>query len=177
MEGGVAEGEDAPVGGHQPVATTVGSGSHADHRLVEGETIGGAEERRPAEGTDPTVATGDPVARSPRGTAIATAGLVNALVVANQSDLSPTVAANPSPVRATLWFDPTSVIVVTLPPRSPYPLRPVIVMDCSVPSCGQSASMVDTGTDAVQVWFGLQAPGTQTESPASTTAGKLPGLV
>ncbi len=37
--------------------------------------------------------------------------------------------------------------------------------------------MVDTGMDAVQVWLGLQAPGTQTASPASGTAGKVPGAV
>ena len=49
--------------------------------------------------------------------------------------------------------------------------------DSSVPRVGQVASMVDTGTEAVQVWLGLQAPGTQTESPASATAGKAPGAV
>ena len=32
--------------------------------------------------------------------------------------------------------------------------------------------MVETGTDVVQVWFGLHAPGTQTASPASATAGE-----
>ena len=37
--------------------------------------------------------------------------------------------------------------------------------------------MVDTGIEVVQVWLGLQAPGTQTASPASATAGKAPGAV
>ena len=52
--------------------------------------------------------------------------------------------------------------------------------DSRVPSWGQAASIVDTGTEAFQVWFGLQAPltpGGQTESPASATAGKVPGAV
>ena len=80
-----------------------------------------------------------------------TVGLVKVVEVANQSDLSPTEVANASPVTATLWSEPTSVIAVTLPPRSPSPLRPVMVMDFSVPSCGQAAAMTDTGTSAVQV--------------------------
>ena len=35
VEGGVAEGEDAAVGGHQPVAPAVGRGGHAHDGLVE----------------------------------------------------------------------------------------------------------------------------------------------
>ena len=70
---------------------------------------------------------------------------------------------------------------VTLPPKSPNPLRAVTLKACRVPSRGQAAWMADTATDAVQVWLGLHAPGTQIESPVSGTAGKprelAPGLV
>ena len=40
--------------------------------------------------------------------------------------------------------------------------------------------MEETGIEAFQVWLGLQAPltpGGQTESPASGTAGNVPGAV
>ncbi len=99
------------------------------------------------------------------------------MVVVNQSDLRPTSAANVSPLRETFCAEPTRVMAVTRPPQSPRPLRPVMLTDSRVPSCGQVASMTDTGTVVVQEWLGLQAPGTQTASPASTTAGKAPGLV
>ena len=68
-------------------------------------------------------------------------------------------------------------MAVTLPPQSPSPLRPVMSIASSVPSCGQVASTVVTAIDAVQVWLGLQAFGTQIESPASGTAGNAPGAV
>ena len=38
-EGGVAVGEDAAVGGHQPVALAAGRGGHADDGLVEGSPV------------------------------------------------------------------------------------------------------------------------------------------
>ena len=50
MEGGVTEGEDSAVGGHQPVATAVGGGRQGDDRPVEGECpvgpVGGAGPER-----------------------------------------------------------------------------------------------------------------------------------
>ena len=52
-----------------------------------------------------------------------------------------------------------------------------MLIDCSTPSWGHAASIVDTGTVVVQSWSGLHAPGTQTASPASGTAGNAPGLV
>src|SRR5664280_3414291 len=58
-------------------------------------------------------------------------------------------------------------MAVTLPPQSPSPLRPVMSIASSVPSCRHVASTVVTAIDAVQVWLGLQAFGTQIESPAS----------
>ena len=95
----------------------------------------------------------------------------------NQSDLSPRAAAKASPVSETSWSEPTSVMAMTRPPQSPSPSRAVMSTDTRVPKLGHVASMVDTGIDAVQVWSGLQAPGTQTLSPASATAGKVPGAV
>ena len=108
---------------------------------------------------------------------MATAGASRVVAVVNQSDFSPSAAAKASPVSETFWSEPTSVMAVTLPPQSPSPFRPVMLMDCSTPSWGQVASMVDTGTDVVQLWLGLHAPGTHTASPASGTPGNAPGLV
>ena len=108
---------------------------------------------------------------------MATAGLVKDEVTVNQSDRRSRPSAKASPDRATSPDEPTRVRLVTRPPRSPNPLRPVMVIDSSVPSCGQTDSMVDTGTSAVHVWLGLQAPGTHTASPGSGTAGKLLGAV
>ncbi len=108
-------------------------------------------------------------------------GLLSRVEMVNQSDISPRVPANWSPDICTFCLDPTSVNEVTRPPQSPNPLRAVTFNDSKVPSCGQSASMSCTATDAFQVWSGLHAPGTQTESPASGTAGNpselAPGLV
>ena len=58
---GVAEGEDAAVRGHQPVAPAVTGGRHAHHRLVQVHRPGGAEEAGVAEGEDPAVAGDLPV--------------------------------------------------------------------------------------------------------------------
>ena len=44
VEAGVAEGEDAAVGGHQPVALAVGRGGHAHDGLVEVDAAGRAVE-------------------------------------------------------------------------------------------------------------------------------------
>ena len=78
-----------------------------------------------------------------------TAGAVSDVVVVNQSDFSPTASAKASPVSETFWAVPTRVMAVTRPPQSPSPFRPLMLMDCSAPSWGQAASMVDTGTEAV----------------------------
>ncbi len=55
MEGGVTEGEDAPVGGDQPVAPAVGCGRHSHHRSIEGETTGRTVEGGVTEGEDAPV--------------------------------------------------------------------------------------------------------------------------
>src|SRR5664279_6373607 len=106
-----------------------------------------------------------------------TAGLPSELVTVNQSEFRPRAPAKASPVSDTLWSEPTRVIAVTRPPKSPSPFRPVMSIASSVPSCGQVASTVVTAIDAVQVWSELQALGTQIESPASGTAGNAPGAV
>src|SRR5206468_3887077 len=54
-EGGVAEGEDAAVGGQQPVALAGGRCGHADDGLGELEVAGGARELGGAEGEDAAV--------------------------------------------------------------------------------------------------------------------------
>src|SRR4029077_663770 len=56
-----AEGEDAAVGGDQPVAAAVGGGGHADDGLVEVEAAGGAVEPGVAEGEDAAVGGDEPV--------------------------------------------------------------------------------------------------------------------
>ena len=106
-----------------------------------------------------------------------TAGPPSVAAVVNQSDLSPRAPAKASPVSDTSWSEPTRVMAVTRPPQSPYAVAGGDADGHRVPRLGQVASMVDTGTDAVQVWLGLQAPGTQTPSPVSGTAGKAPGAV
>ena len=62
MEGGVAVGEDAAVGGHQPVAVAVRGGRHAHHRSVEHEVAGRAVEDGVAVGEDAAVRCHQPVA-------------------------------------------------------------------------------------------------------------------
>src|SRR5665213_121280 len=109
-----------------------------------------------------------------------TAGAGRVCVGANQLESRLKSAANWSPVTTTFCDEPTRVIDRTRPPRSPKPLREVIEIDSKVPSWGKVASMEETGTEAVHVWLVLQAPftpGGQTESPASGTAGKVPGAV
>src|SRR5664280_1332960 len=66
VELGVAEGEDAAVGGRQPVALAVRSGSHADNRLVEMNGPGRAVELGVAEGEDAAVGGRQPVALAVR---------------------------------------------------------------------------------------------------------------
>ena len=61
-ERGVAEGEDAAVGGDEPVAVAGGRGGHADDRLVQLHVAGRAVEPRVAEGEDPAVGGDEPVA-------------------------------------------------------------------------------------------------------------------
>ena len=58
----VAEGEDAAVGGHQPVAAAVGRRRHAHDRLVERDASRRAPELRAAEGEDAAVGGHQPVA-------------------------------------------------------------------------------------------------------------------
>ena len=58
VEVGVAEGEDAAVGRHEPVAVAVGRGGHADDGLVEVNAAGGAVElASPKAKTPPSEAT------------------------------------------------------------------------------------------------------------------------
>src|ERR1700733_11074415 len=108
---------------------------------------------------------------------MATAGAEIEELTENQSDLSPRAVAKSSPETTTLWDDPARVREVTRPPHSPSPLRAVTAIDSRGPSCGHAASTALTGTLAVQVWLGLHAPGTHTESPVSGTAGKAPPAV
>ena len=44
VEDGVPEGEDAPVGGEEPVPGIVGGGGHADDGRVEVQASGGSVE-------------------------------------------------------------------------------------------------------------------------------------
>ena len=62
VEAGVAEGEDAAVGRHQPVALAVGRGGHPHDGLVEVQVAGGAVEAGVAEGEDAPVGRHQPVA-------------------------------------------------------------------------------------------------------------------
>ena len=64
---GVAEGEDAAVGGHQPVAAPVGGGGHAHDGLGERDVARRAVEARIAEGEDAAVGGHQPVAARRRG--------------------------------------------------------------------------------------------------------------
>src|SRR5580700_650636 len=89
----------------------------------------------------------------------------------NQLDIKFAAAAKLFPVTVTEPPEPDRTTCWTRPPSSPRPLRWVTTMLLSVPTWGYAASMLDTGTDTVQSWFGLQAPATHTESPASGTAG------
>ncbi len=66
MEGGVTEGEHAPVGRSQPVAFAARRGGHRDHRLVEGDRSGGAVEGGVTEGEHASVGGHEPVARTRR---------------------------------------------------------------------------------------------------------------
>ncbi len=65
MEAGVAEGEHAAVGGHQPVAVARWGGGHAHHGPVEPEGPGGAPEGGVAEGEHAAVGGHQPVAGPP----------------------------------------------------------------------------------------------------------------
>ena len=60
-EGGVPVGEDAAVGGHQPVASTVGAGRHAHDRAGQAYGPGRALEAGVTEGVDTAVRTDQPV--------------------------------------------------------------------------------------------------------------------
>src|SRR5436309_828148 len=62
QEGGVAEGEDAAVGGDEPVALAGGRGGHGDDGLGQLEVAGGAKELGVAEGEDAAVGREQPVA-------------------------------------------------------------------------------------------------------------------
>ena len=62
VEGGVTEGEDAAVGGDEPVALAVGRGRHADDRLVEGDGTGRAVEGGVTKGEDAAIGSDKPVA-------------------------------------------------------------------------------------------------------------------
>src|SRR5258706_540625 len=61
-EAGVAEGEDAAVGGHEPVAVAGGRGRHAHDRLVQPQVAGRPGEGGVAEGEDAAVTGDEPVA-------------------------------------------------------------------------------------------------------------------
>ena len=63
----VAVAEDAAVGGHEPVATTVRGGGHAHDGLVEVDAAGAAVELGIAEAEDPPVRGNEPVAAAIRG--------------------------------------------------------------------------------------------------------------
>src|SRR3954454_18951948 len=54
-------------------------------------------------------------------------------------------------------------------------VRATTLTACNVPTLGYALWIELTGTLAVQSWFGLLASGT--ESPSSTTAGKVPAAV
>ena len=76
VEPGVAEVEDAPVGGDQPVALAVRCGGHADDGLVEVQGTGGTVEPGVAEVEDAPVGGDQPVALAVRGRSHADDGLV-----------------------------------------------------------------------------------------------------
>ena len=78
VEGGVAEGEDAAVGGHQPVAAAVGGGRHGHDGLGEADAPGGPVEAGVAEGEDAAVGGHQPVAAAVGGGGHAHDGLVQA---------------------------------------------------------------------------------------------------
>ena len=59
---GIAVGEHAAVGSHQPVAPAVGRGRHARHRGVEPGPAGRAVEGRTPEAEDAAIGSDEPVA-------------------------------------------------------------------------------------------------------------------
>src|SRR5581483_4184041 len=63
-EGGVSEGEDAAVGGREPVAPAGRRRGHAHDRLVQGDGARRAVEAGVAEGEDAAVRRREPVAPS-----------------------------------------------------------------------------------------------------------------
>src|SRR5207245_933263 len=65
VEAGVAEAEDAAVGGHQPVAPSAGGGGHAHDGPVEGQAARRAVEAGVAEAEDAAVGGHQPVAVRP----------------------------------------------------------------------------------------------------------------
>ena len=67
VEVGVAEGEDAAVGGHLPVAAAVGGGGHAHHRSVQRKGAGRPVEVGVAEGEEAAVGGHLPVAAAVGG--------------------------------------------------------------------------------------------------------------
>ena len=62
VEDGIAEGEHAAVGSHQPVPGAIGCGSHADNRLIEVCPPVRTVEDSIAEGEDAPVGSHQPVA-------------------------------------------------------------------------------------------------------------------
>ena len=82
---GVTEGEDAAVGGDQPVAEAVGGGGDADDRCVQGRAAGRAVEAGVAEGEDPTVGGDQPVAVAVRRRGHADHRLVEVIAPAEPS--------------------------------------------------------------------------------------------
>ena len=95
-------------------------------------------------------------------------------VTVNQLDFKPTAPAKLVPVVVTGPPVNCRVSVVTRPPRSPRPLRPVTCTEVSRPSPAPNAdSIVVAGTVALHVWLGFEA----VASPASGTAGNTPPAV
>ena len=76
VEARVSEGEDAPVGGDEPVAGAARGGCDADDRLVENDVPRGAVEARVSEGEDAPVGGDQPVAVSTRCDGCVDDGLV-----------------------------------------------------------------------------------------------------
>ena len=128
VEPGVAEGEDAAVGRHQPVALPVGGGGHADHRFVQRDVARAAVERRVAEGVDAALGVIDPVPPYP------TAGLIGEAEPRRTCRLN--AAAKAEPVTDTDPLVPFTVNWLTRPPKSPNPLRDVTTSEENVPIDG-----------------------------------------
>src|SRR5207302_282856 len=87
LEQGVAEGEDAAVGRHQPVAAAVVGRSHAHDRLVQLDVARAAEEPAVAEGEDPPVGRHVPVPLAVRSVGHADDGLVEGDVPGRAEEL------------------------------------------------------------------------------------------